>query len=285
METINPVTAITAPTQFLDVGDRVLAYRMIGDGTPILLCTRFRGTLDLWDPAFLDALVKNGFKVITFDYTGLGQSNGTPSYNPIDMAADVRDLIRALALENVVLGGWSLGGMAVQAALTLYPQNISHLVLLGTTPPGPLVKLAEQLFYDLAGKDENDFEDVVALFFEPSSPLSREAAARSQSRIESRTTDVSPPVPVEFARARIEGGPSNPAFPAPPVLETLKKTAIPILHIGGDHDIIFPVENWYALNPELPTLTLVTFPRSGHGPHHQHPQVCADIIASAVRNR
>lgn len=284
MDTNNPATATTAPTQYLDVGDRVIAYRLIGNGTPILLCTRFRGTLDLWDPAFLDALSRNGFKVITFDYTGLGRSTGTPSYNPIDMAADARDLIRGLELENVVLGGWSLGGMAAQATLTLYPHNISHLVLLGTTPPGPLVKPAEQLFYELAGKEVNDFEDVVALFFEPTSPLSREAAARSQARIEARTSDVSPPVPVEFARARIAGGPSNPAFPAPPVLETLKNTAIPILHIGGDHDIIFPVENWYALNQQLPTLTLVTFPRSGHGPHHQHPQACADIIASAIRN-
>jgi pimeloyl-ACP methyl ester carboxylesterase len=285
MSNQDPVSAVSAPTQFVDTGGRVLAYRTIGSGTPLLLCTRFRGTLDLWDPAFLDALAAHDFRVITFDYTGLGLSTGTPTYNPIEMAADVRDLITALDLKDVVLGGWSLGGMAAQAALTLYPRAITHLVLLGTTPPGPLVKPAEQLFYDLAGKDENDFEDVVALFFEPLSPASREAAARSQARILARTTDLSPPVPVDFARLRLEGGPSNPAFPAPPVLETLKQCGVPILHIGGDHDIIFPVENWYALNQVLPTLTLVTFPRSGHGPHHQHPQVCADIIASAVRNR
>ncbi|HVL01146.1 MAG TPA: alpha/beta hydrolase [Dongiaceae bacterium] len=284
MEKKNPVSAVSAPTQFTEAGNRVLAYRSIGSGTPILLCTRFRGTLDQWDPAFLDALAENGFRVITFDYTGLGQSSGTPTYNPIEMAADVRDLIKALELKDVVLGGWSLGGMAAQAALTLYPQNITHVVLVGTTPPGPLVKPAEKLFYDLAGKDENDFEDVVALFFEPISPASREAAARSQARILARTTDLSPPVPVDFARGSLVNGPSNPAFPAPPVLETLKNTRIPILHIGGDHDIIFPVENWYALNQDLPTLTLVTFPSSGHGPHHQHPQVCADIIASAIFN-
>lgn len=277
-------SAISAPTQFVDVGERTLAYRSIGAGAPILLCTRFRGTLDLWDPAFLDALARQGFRVVTFDYSGLGCSSGTPTYNPIEMAADVRDLIAALSLEQVTLGGWSLGGMVAQAALTLYPQNIASLILLGTTPPGPLVKPAEQLFYDLAGKDENDFEDVVALFFEPISESSREAATRSQARIEARKDDLSPPVPVEFARAILVGGPSYSAFPAPPVLDMLKRTSIPILHIGGDHDIIFPVENWYALNRVLPTLTLVTFPRAGHGPHHQHPQICADLIASFVSN-
>ena len=284
MDNTNTTSAISAPTKFLHIGNRNLAYRSIGSGTPILLCTRFRGTLDLWDPAFLDALAKHSFRVITFDYTGLGQSTGEPTYNPIEMATDVRDLITGLELESVVVAGWSLGGMAAQAALMLFPQAITNLVLLGTTPPGPLIKPAEQLFYDLAGKDENDFEDIVALFFEPISAASREAAARSQTRILSRTSDISPPVPIDFARARIADGPSYNAFPAAPVLEMLKNTSVPVLHIGGDHDIIFPVENWYALNQELPTLTLVTFPRAGHGPHHQHPQICADIIASAIRN-
>ena len=32
------------------------------------------------------------------------------------------------------------------------------------------------------------------------------------------------------------------------ILAALKATKLPLLHIGGDHDIIFPVENWYALN-------------------------------------
>jgi len=276
--------ALTAPTQFAEIGGRTLAYRSIGEGKPIVLATRFRATLDHWDPAFLNGLAANGFRVITFDYSGLGRSTGTPSYNPLEMAADPRDLIQVLGLKDVTLLGWSIGGMAAQVALALYPQEISRLVLVGTTPPGDLVKPAEQLFYDLAGKEFYDFEDAVALFFEPKSAASRAAANRSQARIEARKEDLSPAVPIDFARARIAGGPANPAFPAPPVLEMLKTTNVPILHIGGDHDIIFPVENWYALNEVLPTVTLVTFPSAGHGPQHQHPELTADIIASFVRN-
>lgn len=283
MDNTNSTSAVSAPTKLLHLGNRDLAYRSIGTGTPILLCTRFRGTLDLWDPAFLDALAKHGFRVVTFDYTGLGQSTGKPTYDPLEMAADVRDLIAGLELESVVVAGWSIGGMVAQVALLLFPHAITHLVLLGTTPPGQLIKPAEQLFYDLAGKDEYDFEDIVALFFEPISASSREAAARSQARILARTTDLSPAVPLDFARARIADGPSYNPFPAAPVLDMLKTTNIPILHIAGDHDIIFPVENWYALNQQLATLTLVTFPRAGHGPQHQHPQISADIIASFIQ--
>ncbi|MFK0384015.1 alpha/beta fold hydrolase [Agrobacterium sp. NPDC090273] len=277
-------SATLAPTDYLPLNDRTLAYRSIGSGTPIVLCNRFRGVMDLWDPAFLDALAANGLRVITFDYSGLGLSTGTPTYNPIEMTADPRDIVAGLELEGVVLAGWSLGGMVAQATLALHPNGISHLALLGTTPPGDLVKLAEQLFYDLAGKDVYTIEDITALFFEPRSAASREAAARSQARIEARKQDLCPPVPVGFARPLLAHGPRSPAFPAPPVLQMLKQTHIPIIHIGGDHDIIFPIENWYALNEMLPTVTLLTFPQSGHGPHHQHPQASADIIASFVCN-
>lgn len=277
-------TAITAPNQFVEANGRTLAYRSIGQGKPLVLCTRFRGNMDLWDPAFLDGLAARGFQAITFDYTGLGLSTGTPTYNPIEMARDPRDLIKALDLTDVALAGWSLGGLAAQAALALYPQTITHLVLLGTNPPGPQVRLAEQLFYDTAGKPENDFEDNVVLFFEPKSESSRRAARRSLDRIATRREGLSKPVPVEFARANLGKGPKNPAFPADAVLTALKNTAIPILHIGGDHDIIFPVENWYALNQELKSLHLITYPQAGHGPQHQHPELSADVIASFVRN-
>ncbi len=276
-------SATNAPNQFVDINGRTLAYRSVGTGQPILLAIRFRGNLDLWDPAFIDALAAKGHCVITFDYTGLGLSTGTPSYNPVEMAKDIRDLMDVLDLENVILGGWSLGGLAAQAALALYPDRISHLVLIGTNPAGQLELPGEQIFYDVAAKDQYDLEDYTILFFEPAAPLSREAARRSLERISVRKHDLSPPVPADFARAHLKG-PTTAPFPADFVREALKTTTVPILHIGGDHDIIFPVENWYGTNGEFPTLTLVTFPRSGHGPQHEHPEMSADIIASFVRN-
>ncbi|MEQ8294727.1 MAG: alpha/beta hydrolase [Roseovarius sp.] len=286
LKSVDVSDALHASTQLIETEGRTLAYRSVGEGIPVVLCTRFRATLDDWDPGFLDALAGHGFRVITFDYSGFGRSTGRMSYNPAEMAADPLDLIRGLGLKDVVLGGWSIGGMAAQVAMVQAPDLIRALVLIGTTPPGELVKMAEPLFYELAGKEVNDFEDVVGLFFQPRSEASRAAAARSQARIEARMEampdDRSPPVPIEFARARIAGGPANPAFPAPQVLEALKTTRVPILHIGGDHDIIFPVENWYALNGLLPTTTLVTYPAAGHGPQHQHPELSAAIIAGFV---
>jgi pimeloyl-ACP methyl ester carboxylesterase len=276
--------AVEAPNQYLEVAGRTLAYRSIGTGKPFVLATRFRGNMDKWDPAFLDALANSGFRVITFDYSGLGLSTGTATYNPIEMAGDIRDLIAGLGLEEVVIGGWSLGGLVAQSTLALHPHRITHVVLIGTGPAGPMVKSPEQIFYDVAAKETNDAEDNVILFFEPASTASRAASARSLERMAQRTRGLSPEIPIDFARTALGTTPKNPVFPADPILEAMKHTSVPILHVGGDHDISFPVENWYALNNQLPTLQLVTFPQAGHGPQHQHPQMSADIIASFVRN-
>jgi pimeloyl-ACP methyl ester carboxylesterase len=280
---ISSTRAINAPNQFAQVNGRRLAWRSIGEGKPIVMCTRFRGTMDVWDPAFLDALAAEGLRVITFDYSGLGLSSGEKDYNPLSLARDANDLMEALDLKETVIAGWSLGGIAAQIVLAMHPARLTHAVLIGTTPPGPVVKPAEQLFYDTARIPDYGLEEETILFFEPIAQASRAAAQRSHDRLAQRTEGRSPPVPVDFAVSYLGDKPRTPPFPADQVLDVLKTTDIPILHVGGDHDIIFPVENWYALNGQLPTLQLHTFPRAGHGPQHEHPEAAAQCIGTFVR--
>ena len=88
-------------------------------------------------------------RVITFDYNGLGLSTGEKNYSPILLGQDAHDLIQALGLTELVIGGWSLGGLTAQPVVARYLQRAGHAVLIGTGPSGPLVKPAEQLLYDL----------------------------------------------------------------------------------------------------------------------------------------
>ncbi|WP_417067762.1 alpha/beta fold hydrolase [Niveibacterium terrae] len=275
--------AATAPTRFVEVGGRKLAYRSVGKGKPIVLCHRFRGVLGLWDPAFIDALAAEGFQVVSFDYSGFGQSTGEKSYDPASLAKDAKDLIDALALKDVVIGGWSIGGIAAQIFLAMYGANVSHVVLLATTPPGLLVKPGEQLFYDRAAEPGNSLEGFTTIFFEPKDAGSCAASKRSFDRIFSQENTRSPDIPADWAMAQIGNTPRNPVFPSDDVLTVLKTTTVPVLHLGADHDIIFPVENWYALNGQLPSLQLITYPRAGHGPHHQYPEIAAKQIAGFIQ--
>jgi pimeloyl-ACP methyl ester carboxylesterase len=66
------------------------AYRDTGGGegvVPLVLLQHFRGNLDSWDPALIDALAQNR-RVITFDNAGVGGSTGTTPDSVEQMARD-----------------------------------------------------------------------------------------------------------------------------------------------------------------------------------------------------
>lgn len=274
-------TAVTAPTRFAEVPDgRKIAYRSVGSGRVLLLCNRFRGTLDTWDPAFIDGLAQH-FRVITFDYRGIGRSTGDSPTTLMEMADDIADLMDALALNRVVLGAWSLGGMAAQTLATVRAERISHLILIGTGPAGKNGQSAEPIFFERAHKPVNDLDDEYILFFEPASAASRAAARLSHERIAARTVDLDLPVPPPvFPRLHQAG--AQFAADIHGSREMLKKTRLPILILHGDHDVCFPVANWHALNRELATAQLVVFPHAGHAPQHEFVEASVACIAAFV---
>lgn len=281
---MNPDTAVDTPTRFVEANGRTLAYRSVGAGTPLILCVRFRGVLDVWDPAFLDALAAN-YRVITFDYSGLGQSTGTASYTPKDLARDAIDLADALGIDTFVAGGWSLGGHAAQALTALYSERVTHLVLIGTTPPGKTGVGPEPVFFERALKFDNDLDDETVLFFEPESEMSRAAAAASHDRIAQRTTGRSPLIPEEtYLRLLGENQHEDMFHDDGGYRDFLASADIPILVISGDHEIVFPVQAWFDLVREWKSLRLMVLPQAGHGPQHQYVEVCTDLIHSFIAN-
>lgn len=190
-------TALTAPNRMLEVNGRKLAYRTFGAGPHLVLCIRLRGTMDMWDPLFLDCLAQD-FTVTVFDYSGLGYSTGTASYGKTEMAADVNDLVDGLKLGKVIIGGWSLGGFAALTFAARYPDKVTHVLAIGTMPPGLMVKPFEDIFFPTALKPTYTKEDQYVLFFEPNSARSRSLADASLARIAARTevTDFDTPAEV-----------------------------------------------------------------------------------------
>jgi pimeloyl-ACP methyl ester carboxylesterase len=142
-------STLSAKTEFIQIEDRKIAYRSIGKGLPIIMINRFRGTLDTWDPAFLDAL-SAGFNVIAIDYSGTGLSTGTCAGNIMSMAKDVKDVADALKLSKIIVAGWSLGGLVTQTVLTQYPELVSHAILIGAGPPGRNTGVPEKEFWERA---------------------------------------------------------------------------------------------------------------------------------------
>jgi pimeloyl-ACP methyl ester carboxylesterase len=277
----NSFSASQSETQYAVIQDYKIAYRSIGEGSPIILCNRFRGNLDDWDPAFLDALAKN-YKVITFNHKGLASSSGIPHDTILGFAQDALDLADYLKIDQFILGGWSLGGWAAQVATTEFPERISHTILIGTKPPGKVAHTMEQIFLDTAYIPDYTLEHETILFFEPASELSKAAAFESHQRINQRENK-DPKITQEFW---VHYNNAHTDYMEDPYKsrEKLMESKVPILVISSHHEVCFPPENWFDLNQKLPTTTLITIPQSGHGPQHQYPEMISDFIHTFIRS-
>ncbi|UYQ91982.1 alpha/beta hydrolase [Chitinophaga horti] len=273
--------SINAATKVANINGKGLTYRIIGEGDPIILCQRFRGNLDDWDPLFLDLLAEN-YQVIIFNYSGMASSTGPLNTDMKTFSQDVIDLADYLAIDRFVLGGWSFGGFIAQVVAVNYPARVKQLILIGTKPPGQVNHAMEEIFLKTAYIENYTVEDEMILFFEPISESSRQAAKESHDRIAARTEK---DVRVKPEHWQYYGsGSEDFTKDAINARQKLMETTIPILVLSGDHEVCFPPENWFDLNRKMPTLQTVVFPRAGHGPQHQHPEMATSYIHTFLAN-
>ncbi|MBP0904302.1 alpha/beta fold hydrolase [Mariniflexile gromovii] len=274
--------AVNSKTQYAELGKKRIAYRLIGKGEPIILCNRFRGNLDDWDPKFLDLLAEN-FKVVTFNYTGLASSSGDKHKKVIDFAKDVKELSEYLGFKKIIVGGWSVGGWVAQIVTTEFPEIVSQTILIGTKPPGNVKHQIEELFMQTAFKPYYDLEDEVILFFDPTSEYSRKLAKESHDRIAIRESDRDIRIDEKDWEVFLNAGEdyTNDPYNA---REKIQKTNIPMLVISSQHEICFPPENWMELNMKIRSTQIIIIPQTGHGPQHQYPELVTKYILQFIEH-
>lgn len=275
-------TAETATTRYVEVAGNRIACRSIGSGAPMILLNRMRGTLDTWDPLFLNGLAET-LRVITVDYPGIGYSSGALP-GDIGKAADFVDAFAtAINVPQLIIAGWSWGGLVAQTFLLDHPERVSHAVLIGTNPPGKVDIPIQQVFIERAFKPVNDLADEEVLFFEPKSKVSRQAAKASRERIYARPDVVSKiPSKMEEIQAYIAAAQGF-GEDKEGRRERLSTTRTPILVVCGDHDTSTAGQNWFPLMGRLPNTHLVVYPESGHGPQHQYPGLTVHHINGFLR--
>lgn len=122
----------SVPVRVIRTTDGRVAYRELGKGTPLLLVMGLGGSIDDWEPAFVNALASH-FRVIAFNNAGVGRTSPLPAPLTItSMAMQTSAFISALRLRQVDVLGWSMGGMIAQALTVLHPAQVHRLVLAAT---------------------------------------------------------------------------------------------------------------------------------------------------------
>ncbi|MBD3903290.1 alpha/beta hydrolase [Chryseobacterium sp. Ch-15] len=275
--------ALTVETQYAAIDNKQIAYRKIGNGTPIILANRFRGTLDTWDSLFLDLLAETN-TVITFDYSGIGYSEGELPTDVKLVGAEVTKIADFLGIDKFIVGGWSYGGIIAQYTTFLFPERVLSTIVIGSNPIGKTETPLSPLFLEKAMIPNYSEDDITTLFFEPKSEVSRIAASASWKRIDQRLDQSKVPSTPDLFQRYFAISPQTQEDKENfrTAYQTLKT---PILAISGDNDISFAVENWFPLLQKAPTLQHIIFQNAGHAPHYQYPETATDYIKVFLKNQ
>jgi pimeloyl-ACP methyl ester carboxylesterase len=140
-------------TNYLQRPEGRLAYEVIGSSGPWVVCVPGMGELRQSYRLLAPLLVEAGYRVVTLDLRGHGDSDATfSSYDDVALAGDLVALLGELGEPAFLVGNSMAAGAAVIAAAEA-PDQVSGLALLGPfvrNPPGGAV--AKLLFKALMVK-------------------------------------------------------------------------------------------------------------------------------------
>jgi pimeloyl-ACP methyl ester carboxylesterase len=282
-ETAVAGTYIDAKNEVLRAANGVdYAYRSTGgasDATPLVTLQHFRGNLDNWDPALIDALAR-GRRVITFDNRGVAASSGTTPRTIAQMALDAIDFIDALEVGEVDLLGFSIGSFVAQEIALVRPSLVRRLVLAASAPKGAagMHGWAADVIAAV-GKPETSPEGYLSVFF-TRSQASRAAGEAVAGRIfGGRTADRDAPTGWQTRLAQYDavcewGQPNH------SLLERVAAIETPVFVANGDSDPMILPRYSYLLAGLIPDARLKLYADAAHGFLFQHhAEFAADVDA------
>lgn len=150
--------AATMATQFAIEPAPVIRGEVAGEGTPIVLCHGVTATRR-YVVQGSRALERSGFRVVSYDARGHGESDPAPTGEDYGYPRLVDDLKRVLAAEvgegRFFLAGHSMGAHTAVAYALRHPDRLAGLVIVGPVFSGE-VSAATLAYWDgLAGALES----------------------------------------------------------------------------------------------------------------------------------
>jgi pimeloyl-ACP methyl ester carboxylesterase len=256
------------------------AYRDLGEGdVPLVLLQHFRGNLDNWDPALVDALAAER-RVVTFDNVGVGATTGTTPSTIEAMGHDAIAFIEALDLQQIDLLGFSIGSFVAQEIALIRPDLLRRVVLASSAPQGAagMHGWAPEVIAAV-GAPETSPQGYISVFFAPTD-TSREAGQQAAGRIfGGRTSDRDDACTWQTRQAQYDAV-CTWGIPNHSLLERVAAIDLPVFVANGDSDPMILPRYSYLLAGLLPDARLTIYPDSAHGFLFQHRgEFAADVHA------
>jgi 3-oxoadipate enol-lactonase len=234
-----------------------------GSGPAVLLVHGFPFDHTMWHNQV--AALRANYRLIVPDLRGHGQSQATSNVYRMDlMADDLRALLHTLDIEQVVLGGLSMGGYIAFAFWRIYPHLVRGLVLADTRAAAdtPEARQSRERMVELVQRDGTGA-----------------IANEMVPRLLSETTLMDRPEVVDHARRMIVRMPVAGIVGAlqgmaqrPDSTPTLSTITVPTLIAVGEDDTLTPPDEAEEMrsaivsgrHADAPDVVLARIPQAGH---------------------
>ena len=280
--TDTPVTQATRVLTVSGANGIDYAYRRVGAGTPALvLLQHFRGNLDNWDPALVDALARDR-QVVTFDNAGVGGSTGTTPSTITQMARDAIAFLEALELGAVDVLGFSIGSFVAQEIALIRPAAVRRLVLASSAPRGAAGMHGwSPEVIGAVGTPEPNPDGYLGVFFTPSA-ASRQAGVETLGRLTARTDDRDELTTWQTRQAQYDAV-CEWGIPDHSQLQRVSAIDIPVFVANGDGDPMILPHFSYLLAGLIPQARVKIYPDAAHGFLFQHHAEFAGDVDAFLR--
>jgi pimeloyl-ACP methyl ester carboxylesterase len=257
----------TCKQETITVSGRNIRLFRGGDGPALLF---LHDTFcPLWLP--IQQILAEHYEVFVPLHPGCaGSEDGFGQFEDMeDLIFHYVDLCETLRLDHPMVAGASFGGWIAAEWAMRYSRTLSALVLID--PLGlrvPEAPAADILSLDPAASRQ-------AIFADPSSTLAQEVIPETPKPEEVVNVLLARQTLARFAWQF----PDNPKL-----LRYLYRLEAPTLIIWGERDGFVPVAHGKAYHEGIPRSELVIVPNSGHLPHVESPENCAQTMLKFLRN-
>lgn len=240
-----------------------------GDGTPFVYLHSTLGEAFMWFP-FYQAWARQ-FRVLVPTHPGFGQSGGFDEIDTVeDLAFHYVELFDALGLEEVILGGVSLGGWIAAEFAVRWPERVRRLWI--ADAPGLWVD--EQPLPDLFRIMQDREETRRLLFHDPESYVAKMIIPDAPDEQRMLTAYQNMTVLARLVWER----PYDPKLAG-----RLHRVRCPTLLLWGADDRLVPPAYGEAYRRHLPQAEWKLIPNCGHMPMFEREAEFVEAVANFCR--
>lgn len=235
---------------------------------PIVLLHGIGCTWHIWNRQI--ARLATTRRVLGVNLRGSGQSEPGPQGVTIaDMAADVHALLGQMSIPSATIMGLSMGGMVAMQHAIDFPDDVSRLLIVGSTAgvPAELLPVAaeQRLFIEQHDMDEIAESRTEAAF-----------GAESDPEIRQWSSDMIASTDLDSYRAQAAA-----AFDFH-IVDQLHQISVPTHILHGKNDMSLPIGLGQAIHEGIHGATFHAIESPGHFPNLEVPQRFNSVLDSLL---